>query len=108
MPVTNEEIYEKLLDIEKRLFSLEQKIGNVKRPDVFEYEQKIKPIQYEQPQPKINKFTPPITPPQEVKGNLNVKKEEKVEVKKKKKSLLDEKDEEENKSFSLKDALGFV
>lgn len=96
MTVTNDEIYEKLLDIEKRIFSLEQKISGVKRPDVFEYEQKIKPVQYEQPKIKNQKFTPPI-------------KEEVNEEKKKKKSLMDmdEKGEGEVK-FSLKEALGFV
>lgn len=100
MSVTNEEIYEKLLDIEKRIFSLEQKINGVKRPDVFEYEQKIKPVQYEQPKVKNQKFTPPI--------KEEIKKEE-IDPKKKKKSLLDmdEKGEGEVR-FSLKDALGFV
>lgn len=95
MPVTNEDIYNKLVDIERRISRIEQRINNPKKPDVFEYEQKIKPVQFEQP--KQQKFTPPIS-----------KESQKEEIKiKKKKSLLDEKEEEE-KSFSLKDALGFV
>ncbi len=96
MSITNEEIYEKLLDIEKRLFRIEQKIGVVKKPDVFEYEQKIKPITFEQP--KQSKFTPPLS-----------KKLDEVETgKKKKKSLMDEKEDEEEKTFSFKEAFGFV
>ncbi len=99
MAVTNEEIYEKLLDIEKRIFSLEQKISGVKRPDVFEYEQKIKPVQYEQPKMKNQKFTPPI----------KEDKKEEIDPKKKKKSLLDMGENEEGEvKFSLRDALGFV
>jgi hypothetical protein len=102
MSVTNEDIYDKLLEIEKRIFRLEQRIGVVKKPDVFEYEQKIKPVQFENvpPQVKTQKFIPPI--------KQEMVKEEETLVKKKKKSLLDEKDEDEGKGFSLKDALGFV
>jgi hypothetical protein len=99
MSVSNEDIYDKLLEIEKRIFRLEQKIGVSKKPDVFEYEQKIKPVQFEQPQVKNQKFTPPLL--NDVKNNDEI-------VTKKKKSLLDEKDDEEEKKFSLKDALGFV
>jgi hypothetical protein len=100
MSVTNEEIYDKLLDIEKRIFNLEQKINGIKKPDVFEYEQKIKPVQYEQPKIRPQKFTPPIKQ-DEIKQEENLVK--------KKKSLLDENDDEDDgKTFSLKDALGFV
>lgn len=100
MSVTNEEIYDKLLDIEKRIFNLEQKINGIKKPDIFEYEQKIKPVQYEQPRVKPQKFTPPIKQDEIGKEEIIIKK---------KKSLLDEKDDEgEGKTFSLKDALGFV
>lgn len=99
MSVTNEDIYDKLLEVEKRIFRLEQKIGVSKKPDVFEYEQKIKPVQFEQP--KQQKFTPPISKSEPVNEEIKTKN-------KKKKSLLDEKDENEEKTFSLKDALGFV
>lgn len=108
MTISNEDIYEKLLDIERRIFSLEQKMSTVKKPDIYEYEQKIKPIQYEQP--KNTKFTPPLKEKEresQVKTNP-VPPEIKMETKKK--TLLDEKDDKDNKNtkFSLKDALGFV
>ena len=40
MSVTNDDIYNKLVDIERRISRIEQKINNSKKPDVFEYEQK--------------------------------------------------------------------
>jgi len=96
MPITNEEIYEKLLDIEKRIFQIEQKIGVSKKPDVFEYEQKIKPVQFnQQPIPK-QKNLPVIS--EEVK-------QVKIEHSEKKKKT--EKETEDIVS-SIKEAFGFV
>lgn len=100
MSVTNDEIYDKLLDIEKRLIQIEKKIGVVKRPETLEYsQQQLKPIQFEQPQPKKQTFIPPLS--NEVKEINEVKK---VEVKKKK-SLIDKDEDIVN---SIKQALGFV
>ena len=100
MSVTNDEIYDKLLDIEKRLIQIEKKIGVVKRPETLEYsQQQLKPIQFEQLQPKKQTFIPPLS--NEVK---EIKEEKKIEVKKKK-SLIDKDEDIVN---SIKQAFGFV
>jgi len=101
MSITNDEIYDKLLDIEKRLIQIEKKMSTSKRPETFEYsQQQLKPIQFEQPQIKKQTFIPPIS------NEANIKdKEIKPEVKKKK--LLTE-DKDEDIVSSIKDALGFI
>lgn len=101
MSVTNDEIYDKLLDIEKRLIHIEKKMGVSKRPETFEYpQQQLKPIQFEQPLQKKQTFIPPLS--NEI---VNVDEVEKKEVKKKK-VLTDNKDEDIVNS--IKDALGFI
>lgn len=102
MSVTNDEIYDKLLDIEKRLIQIEKKIGIVKRPETLEYsQQQLKPIQFEQPQLKKQISVPSLS------NEIKVVKDEKLENKKKKQIDNDE-DKTEDIVSSIKEAFGFV